>query len=66
VTAQRCSDVYEAALARLPEAYALVLRLTAAGVADDDVCRRLGIDLESLEPLREVAKRKLRKELSRA
>jgi DNA-directed RNA polymerase specialized sigma24 family protein len=58
------SRAYEAALARLPEAYSTVLRLTDAATPVDDICRHLGIEPESLEPLLEIARRKLRTALS--
>jgi hypothetical protein len=59
------TDDYEAALQRLPEAHALALRLTAAGVCEEEICARLGIEAEGLAPLLEIAQRKLHKELSR-
>ena len=57
---------YEAALSRMPDAHALVLRLAEAGAPDEEVCRQLGIEPEGLEPLLDLARRKLRTELSRA
>jgi DNA-directed RNA polymerase specialized sigma24 family protein len=57
---------YEAALSRLPDAHALALRLTDAGVPDEEMCRQLGIEPESLEPLLDLARRKLRTELALA
>jgi hypothetical protein len=55
---------YETALKRLPEAYALVLRLTDAGTPEDAICRQLCIEPEGLEPLLDLAHRKLRRELT--
>ena len=65
VTVRSCSEGYEAALGRLPAAHALALRLTQAGEPDDTICRRLDIDPDGLEPLLDIARRKLRRELSR-
>ncbi|MGK2882977.1 MAG: hypothetical protein ACSLE6_20070 [Mycobacterium sp.] len=59
------SAAYEAALARLPDAYALALRYTDAGTPPAEICRRLGIEPESFEPFLDLAQRKLSKELSR-
>lgn len=55
---------YEAARRRLPVTYALVLELADAGTSDADVCARLGIEPEALEPLLDLARRKLRNELT--
>jgi hypothetical protein len=55
---------YEAALSRLPDAHALALRLADAGVPDEEMCRQLGIEPEGLEPLLDLARRKLKTELS--
>jgi DNA-directed RNA polymerase specialized sigma24 family protein len=55
---------YEAALSRLPDAHALALRLAEAGVSDPELCRQLGIERESLEPLLDLARRKLATELA--
>lgn len=55
---------YDAALARLPEAYATALRLTDLATPAADICSHLGIEPEALEPLLEVARRKLRSALS--
>jgi DNA-directed RNA polymerase specialized sigma24 family protein len=55
---------YQAALGRLPEAHALALRLTDAGVPADEICCQLDIEPEGLEPLLELAYRKLRQELT--
>ena len=55
---------YEAALSRLPDAHALALRLVAAGATKDEMCGRLGIEPESLEPLVDLARRKLSTELA--
>lgn len=57
------TTAYESALARLPEAYAQVLRLFDAGADDAEICRQLGIEDEALEPLLEIARRKLNREL---
>ena len=56
---------YEAALARLPDAYATVLRLAGEGLPDDEVATRLGVEPESLPPMLELAYRKLHNELTR-
>ncbi|HKV22758.1 MAG TPA: hypothetical protein VJR50_27280 [Mycobacterium sp.] len=61
---QRSSDVYEAALSRLPEAHALILRLTEAGASADEICGQLDVEPESLEPLLDIAQRKLRNQLT--
>jgi DNA-directed RNA polymerase specialized sigma24 family protein len=58
-------DPYEDALARLPEAHAQLLRLTAAGRPTDEICRELGIEPEGLQALLDLARRKLRRELTR-
>jgi hypothetical protein len=50
----------------MPDAHALVLRLAEAGAPDEEMCRQLGIEPEGLEPLLDLARRKLRTELSRA
>lgn len=55
---------YESALDQLPAAYAQVLRLTAAEASDDEICDSLGIEPESLETLVDLARRKLRRELT--
>jgi hypothetical protein len=55
---------YEAALSRLPDAHALALRLVDAGVPDEQMCRQLGIEPEGLEPLLDLARRKLATELA--
>lgn len=57
-------EAYEAALARLPDTYAMALRFTAAGTPDDEMCRRLGVEPESLGPLLDLARRKLHRELT--
>jgi DNA-directed RNA polymerase specialized sigma24 family protein len=57
-------DAYEAALSRLPDAHALALRLVDAGASDAEMCSKLGIETESLEPLLDLARRKLRTELA--
>jgi DNA-directed RNA polymerase specialized sigma24 family protein len=56
---------YEAALARLPETYAQALRYLDSGATEGDICSKLGIELEALEPLLDIARRKLRSELTR-
>jgi DNA-directed RNA polymerase specialized sigma24 family protein len=60
------TTAYEAALARLPHAYALALRYTDSGMSDDEICTALGIEREALEPLLDMAHRKLRNELTRS
>jgi DNA-directed RNA polymerase specialized sigma24 family protein len=57
---------YQAALAQLPEAHALALRLTDSGASDEEICGGLGIEPESLEPLLELARRKLHAKMSEA
>lgn len=57
---------YDAAVARLPEAYAVALRCTEAGLAAEEICARLDIEPECLGPLLDLAQRKLRTELTRA
>lgn len=52
-------DEYEEALRSLPEAHSLVLRLAAAGVAEDMICEYLNIEPEGLATLLDVARRKL-------
>jgi DNA-directed RNA polymerase specialized sigma24 family protein len=51
---------YESAMSRLPPAYADVLRHTATGTPDREICLRLGIEPEGLDTLRDLAARKLR------
>lgn len=55
---------YEMALNQLPEAYAVVLRLTDAGTSEDAICRQLNIEPEGLEPLLDLARRKLQRTLT--
>lgn len=50
---------YEAALVRLPPAYAQVLRLIDTGTAESEICRQLSIEPEGLELLLALARRKL-------
>ena len=57
---------YAAALARLPDAYASVLRLAESTATADEICARLGIEPESFGLLLEVAYRKLHTELSQS
>ena len=57
-------SAYEMALSQLPVAYALVLRLTDAAAPEDEICRRLGIEPEGLDTLVDLARRKLRRELT--
>ena len=52
-------DRYARALDLLPDAYAAALRWRDAAVGTDEICRRLDIEPEALEPLLEVARRKL-------
>lgn len=59
------SAAYEAALTRLPDAYAVALRGAAAGQSSDEICGQLGIEPECWEPLLDLARRKLRTELTR-
>lgn len=55
---------YEQALERLPETYAYLLRMINASTSPEAICRQLGIELEALEPLLDLAYRKLRRELT--
>lgn len=45
-------------LARLPTAYAVALRLRAAGGTDDAIASALGVDANVVQTLLEVADRK--------
>ena len=63
--APAANDAVEAALRRLPEAHSLLLRLRAAGTADDVICDYLRIEPEGLVPLLAVATHKLATELAR-
>lgn len=56
---------YEEALARLPDAYSRALRYSDSGMSDDEICSSLGIEREGLEPLLDMAHRKLHTELTR-
>ncbi|AQA06369.1 hypothetical protein BVC93_13135 [Mycobacterium sp. MS1601] len=56
---------YDAALCRLPDVYARALRYIDAGLPADEICAHLRIEAEALEPLLDLARRKLRTELSR-
>jgi DNA-directed RNA polymerase specialized sigma24 family protein len=47
------------ALARLPEAYAAVLRLRANGLDDERIAALLGLKPEGVDPLVRVARAKL-------
>jgi len=53
------------ALAELPLAYAVALRLRAAGADDQDIATALGIDPAGVPALLEVAEAKLSAELAR-
>jgi DNA-directed RNA polymerase specialized sigma24 family protein len=53
-----------AAIAELPEAYAAALRLRDAGLDDDAIAARLGIEVAGVEPLLRLAAAKLRGILS--
>ena len=55
---------YQEALARLPDMYAMALRLTDANTPEEVICARLGIERESLAPLLDLARRKLHRELT--
>lgn len=55
---------YEAALSRLPDTYARLLRLIDAGTPVDEICTQLEIEPEGLEPLLDLARRKLRRLLT--
>lgn len=48
------------ALRRLPEAYALALRLRDRGVTEEKIAERLGIDPTAVGPLLVLAEAKLR------
>jgi DNA-directed RNA polymerase specialized sigma24 family protein len=56
---------YEEALARLPSAYNQALRCSDSGMSDDEICRQLGVEPESLPSLLDLAHRKLRNEMAR-
>ncbi|MDT5082687.1 MAG: hypothetical protein QOJ80_7324 [Mycobacterium sp.] len=58
------STGYQAALARLPDTYATALRFADAGMPDEVICSRIGIEYESLAPLLDLARRKLHRELT--
>jgi DNA-directed RNA polymerase specialized sigma24 family protein len=58
------TSAYESALRQLPNAYALVLRLTDADATDEEICSTLGIEPEGLDTLVELARRKLHRELT--
>lgn len=58
-------NAYEIALARLPDTYAMALRCVDSGMSDAQICSTLGIEPEVLEPLVDMAERKLRTELTR-
>lgn len=47
------------AIDHLPGAYALALRLREAGIGDDEVARRLGVEREAVGPLLRLAEAKL-------
>lgn len=65
VRGDRPSDAdYRAALDRLPETYATLLRLVDAGAVPDAISLQLGIEPEALEPLLDLAYRKLGRELT--
>jgi len=49
----------EPLLPRLPLAYAVALRMHAAGATVDDIAAALGIDAPAVGPLIEVGRRKL-------
>ena len=53
------------ALAELPVAYAVALRLRAAGADDQAIAAALGIDAAGVPALLEVAEAKLSAELAR-
>ncbi|MEE6167405.1 MULTISPECIES: hypothetical protein [unclassified Mycolicibacterium] len=58
-------DALDVALRRLPETYAMALRLTSQGASDDELCQSLGIEQESLSTLLQIAQQKLTSELNR-
>lgn len=53
------TDSGESCLDRLPAAYALALRLRAAGFADREIAARLEVEPEALETLFAIAEAKL-------
>lgn len=55
---------YEAALEQLPTTYAQLLRLGGAGIPNAEICARLDIEPEGLEPLLDLAERKLHSKLT--
>jgi DNA-directed RNA polymerase specialized sigma24 family protein len=55
----------ERALAELPVAYAVALRLRAAGADDQTIAAALGIDPAGVPALLEVAEAKLSAEMAR-
>lgn len=53
----------ETALDRLPEVYALALRLRLRGTGDEEICRAVGVAPEALDTLILIAQQKLANEL---
>lgn len=50
----------EKALAELPTAYAVALRMQADGARDDAIAKALGVPAESVKQLIQIAESKLR------
>jgi DNA-directed RNA polymerase specialized sigma24 family protein len=48
-----------AAIAKLPEAYAIALRLRDEHLNNEDIAARLGIEVDAVEPLLRLAAAKL-------
>ena len=57
---------YEAALDRLPVAYAQALRWVNSGMPAAEICERVGIEPEAFEALLDLAHRKLHSEIARS
>ena len=53
-----------AAIAELPEAYATAIRLVDAGVHEEEIAERMGVELEAVGPLLRVAAAKLARALA--
>jgi DNA-directed RNA polymerase specialized sigma24 family protein len=56
----------EDALAELPVAYAVALRLFDAGVSTDVIARAVGVEPEAVDPLLRLARAKLAEQLKAA
>ncbi|GAF48110.1 hypothetical protein RW1_049_00190 [Rhodococcus wratislaviensis NBRC 100605] len=49
----------ESAIERLPDAYAVALRMRDAGLSDDAIAERVGVEPEAVGPMLRVARAKL-------